>query len=263
MTPRASSLKVRQDLTKGIFEFVASTCVPASVVVAEVAIESDEDDLVYEEVPADIDDGQMDRCCSLDPPSSLIRLALVLFSHLMCFFTRAWRLADEDDEDDLSRALQALKAPHPDQPDQSRRESVQLPAINSARSTSAKEKKPHDRVSSPLSHRPSSSSSSSSSSPKISMDDFIRNFLLKFQMHKTLDTFQSEWYDLKQSGRLSDDDPIVPDIYQNYQRLHDQAGAEQLGALPARARLPPPQPQEGRAGEKHAHQRHPEAEKAH
>jgi len=119
----------------------------------EVAIESDEDDLVYEEVPADIDD-------------------------------------DEDDEDDLSRALQALKAPHPDQPDQSRRESVQLPAINSARSTSAKEKKPHDRVSSPLSHRPSSSSSSSSSSPKISMDDFIRNFLLKFQMHKTLDTFQ-------------------------------------------------------------------------
>jgi len=55
------------------------------------------------------------------------------------------------------------------------------------------------------------------------VDDFIRNFLVKMKLTKTLDTFQTEWYELAQRGQLSQDDiGPVPDIYLRNQQLDDQ-----------------------------------------
>merc|ERR1719327_2576391 len=46
------------------------------------------------------------------------------------------------------------------------------------------------------------------------IDDFIRNFLLKMGMLKSLDSFNTEWYEL-QSKKLVDENSLdeVPDIY--------------------------------------------------
>jgi hypothetical protein len=55
------------------------------------------------------------------------------------------------------------------------------------------------------------------------VDDFLRNFLVKLKLTKTLDVFQTEWYELAQKGALSQDDiGAVPDIYLRNQQLDDQ-----------------------------------------
>lgn len=36
------------------------------------------------------------------------------------------------------------------------------------------------------------------------IDDFIRNFLQKFDMKKTMNTFQQEWYELQKKGIFQD-----------------------------------------------------------
>ena len=38
------------------------------------------------------------------------------------------------------------------------------------------------------------------------MDDFLRNFLIKMDMTKTLDQFNTEWYELKSKGKLNEED---------------------------------------------------------
>lgn len=54
-------------------------------------------------------------------------------------------------------------------------------------------------------------------------DDFIRNFLVKLNLLKTLNAFQNEWYEHVQSGKLKADDVgSVPDIYAKNQQLADQ-----------------------------------------
>merc|ERR1719197_201785 len=35
------------------------------------------------------------------------------------------------------------------------------------------------------------------------VDDFIRNFLIKHGMKRSLDSFQTEWYELQASGKLN------------------------------------------------------------
>lgn len=46
------------------------------------------------------------------------------------------------------------------------------------------------------------------------VDDYVRNFLVRMGMFKTLDCFQSEWYELQQKGMLGDDFSVnVPDVY--------------------------------------------------
>lgn len=46
------------------------------------------------------------------------------------------------------------------------------------------------------------------------VDDFVRNFLVRMGMHRTLDTFQCEWYELQQKGLIRDDySTDVPDVY--------------------------------------------------
>ncbi|XP_065052779.1 sperm-associated antigen 16 protein-like [Rhopilema esculentum] len=54
------------------------------------------------------------------------------------------------------------------------------------------------------------------------VEDFVRNFLVKTGMHRTLDCFQTEWYELKMKGLLQEEKcEIVPDIYIRNQQLED------------------------------------------
>jgi hypothetical protein len=54
------------------------------------------------------------------------------------------------------------------------------------------------------------------------VDDFIRNFLNKMNLTKTLDMFQTEWYELQQKGLLKETDiSLVPDVYLRNQQLDD------------------------------------------
>ena len=39
----------------------------------------------------------------------------------------------------------------------------------------------------------------------VQSDEFLRNFFIKFGMKKTLESFQTEWYELRAKGDLNDD----------------------------------------------------------
>jgi len=55
------------------------------------------------------------------------------------------------------------------------------------------------------------------------IDDFFRNFLIKNGMKRSLDTFQTEWYELQQSGKFKDSElQVVPDIYTRNHGLHEE-----------------------------------------
>ncbi len=43
------------------------------------------------------------------------------------------------------------------------------------------------------------------------IDDFLRNFFVKMGLSRTCEAFESEWYELKATGRL--DNSKVPDVY--------------------------------------------------
>mmetsp|Transcript_89492 Transcript_89492/g.186966 ORF Transcript_89492/g.186966 Transcript_89492/m.186966 type:complete len:584 (+) Transcript_89492:110-1861(+) len=55
------------------------------------------------------------------------------------------------------------------------------------------------------------------------IDDFFRNFLLKTGMKRSLETFQTEWYELQQSGKFKNSElEIVPDVYTRNHGLHEE-----------------------------------------
>jgi hypothetical protein len=55
------------------------------------------------------------------------------------------------------------------------------------------------------------------------VDDFIRNFLIKTNMRRALDTFNTEWYELESKGKLGEEyTKAVPDIYMRNQELDEQ-----------------------------------------
>mmetsp|Transcript_152767 Transcript_152767/g.388185 ORF Transcript_152767/g.388185 Transcript_152767/m.388185 type:complete len:584 (+) Transcript_152767:135-1886(+) len=55
------------------------------------------------------------------------------------------------------------------------------------------------------------------------IDDFFRNFLIKNGMKRSLDTFQTEWYELQQTGKFKDSElEVVPDIYTRNHGLHEE-----------------------------------------
>lgn len=55
------------------------------------------------------------------------------------------------------------------------------------------------------------------------IDDFFRNFLTKHGMTRSLEAFQSEWYELQQNGKFQGSEQnIVPDIYSWSQGLGDE-----------------------------------------
>ncbi|XP_029461985.1 sperm-associated antigen 16 protein [Rhinatrema bivittatum] len=52
------------------------------------------------------------------------------------------------------------------------------------------------------------------------IDDFLRNFLIKMGMTRTLECFQTEWYEMIQKGLFSAEDiEFVPDVYTHNQLL--------------------------------------------
>ena len=60
-------------------------------------------------------------------------------------------------------------------------------------------------------------------------DDFVRNFLVKLNLLKTLNAFQNEWYEFLQSGKLKPEDAgTVPDVYAKNQQLNDNVKFLQL-----------------------------------
>ncbi|XP_069790046.1 sperm-associated antigen 16 protein isoform X3 [Narcine bancroftii] len=55
------------------------------------------------------------------------------------------------------------------------------------------------------------------------IDDFFRNFLMNMGMMKTLDCFQTEWYEMLQRGLLKlQDVGFVPDVYSHNQLLENE-----------------------------------------
>jgi len=53
-------------------------------------------------------------------------------------------------------------------------------------------------------------------------EDFVRNFLVRMNMVKTLDQFQTEWYEFKEKGLLKEEDSSnVPDVYIRNRQLDD------------------------------------------
>lgn len=55
------------------------------------------------------------------------------------------------------------------------------------------------------------------------IDDFIRNFLIKVGLTRTLDSFNTEWYELQAKGRLGEEYTTkVPDIYLRNEELDEQ-----------------------------------------
>eukprot|EP00873_Tetraselmis_striata_P037643 jgi/Tetstr1/457907/TSEL_044425.t1 len=54
------------------------------------------------------------------------------------------------------------------------------------------------------------------------IDDFIRNFLVKMGMLRSLEQFESEWYELKAKGQLPADVGQVPDAYMHTRVLEDE-----------------------------------------
>jgi len=57
------------------------------------------------------------------------------------------------------------------------------------------------------------------------IDDFIRNFLVKMEMMKTLDNFNREWYELKRKQSSDEELEDVPNIYLKNQRLEQRLKA--------------------------------------
>jgi len=55
------------------------------------------------------------------------------------------------------------------------------------------------------------------------IDDFIRNFMIKHKMKRSLEVFQQEWYELAQKGKFSDNElGPVPDIFIKNERLEEK-----------------------------------------
>lgn len=57
------------------------------------------------------------------------------------------------------------------------------------------------------------------------VDDFVRNFLVRTGMKKTLDTFQCEWYELQMKGLIKEENITeVPDCYTQNSILETEVG---------------------------------------
>ncbi|XP_041891311.1 sperm-associated antigen 16 protein isoform X2 [Corvus kubaryi] len=97
----------------------------------------------------------------------------------------------QEDDDDLSKVLQSI---------QEQTEDAQISASQSVL-TSGK----------------------SVSEIREAMDDFFCNFLDRLGMSRTLDCFQTEWYELIERGVLTVDDAgLVPDVYTRNQQLETE-----------------------------------------
>ncbi|XP_026855952.2 sperm-associated antigen 16 protein [Electrophorus electricus] len=70
--------------------------------------------------------------------------------------------------------------------------------------------------------RPSSDKQPITAIPEV-VDDFLRNFLAKMGMHRTLDCFQTEWFEMLQKGTLKTEQiGFIPDAYTHNQLLDNE-----------------------------------------
>lgn len=68
------------------------------------------------------------------------------------------------------------------------------------------------------------------------IDDFIRNFFIRHKLHKSLDSFQQEWYEAAQKGQIDIKSLTpIPKIYLENQKLEEEA--EELEKKLEEARL--------------------------
>merc|ERR1719169_26390 len=68
------------------------------------------------------------------------------------------------------------------------------------------------------------------------VDDFIRNFFIRHGMKRSLDVFESEWYELQMMGKLRKADiEVVPSEYQRTHNLHHQITQYKVELEKARA----------------------------
>jgi WD40 repeat protein len=68
------------------------------------------------------------------------------------------------------------------------------------------------------------------------VDDFIRNFFIRHEMKRSLDIFESEWYELQMMGKLRKADiEVVPSEYQRTHNLHHQITQYKVELEKARA----------------------------
>eukprot|EP01006_Ploeotia_vitrea_P046540 TRINITY_DN67032_c2_g1_i1.p1 TRINITY_DN67032_c2_g1~~TRINITY_DN67032_c2_g1_i1.p1 ORF type:complete len:643 (+),score=375.74 TRINITY_DN67032_c2_g1_i1:56-1984(+) len=122
--------------------------------------------------------------------------------------------SDSDDEDGMKSVLATIK-----QERESRVSSASSSRQQSSRGSSGKRAGSGSSSSGNNKKKPSSQSQQRGAV----VDDFIRNFLIKHNMNKTLDAFQAEWYQLKQEGKLKkEEDQQVPDIYARCAALEDE-----------------------------------------
>lgn len=104
---------------------------------------------------------------------------------------------DEEEEDNIKQLIQDMKKQHVSEP--------VLPSRTMSNSTDIVKAK-----------------AALVSKPPV-IDDFIRNFFVKHHMKKSLDAFQSEWYEMKAEGLLKEEDvTVVPDLYQQNTILQEQ-----------------------------------------
>ncbi len=74
-------------------------------------------------------------------------------------------------------------------------------------------------------HPPNLSNTITQVRPSV-VDDFVRNFLIKAGLRRSLETFNSEWYELQSKGKLPAElSGAVPDIYLRNEELDQQARA--------------------------------------
>lgn len=74
------------------------------------------------------------------------------------------------------------------------------------------------------------------------VDDFVRNFLIKAGMKRTLDIFNTEWYELQSKGKLPNElSTAVPDIYLRNEDLDQQTKQlrEQVLSVVPSTTIPP------------------------
>lgn len=150
---------------------------------------SDPEDALLEEVPVDDDD--IDENFEIEEVSDAS--------------------SDEDElSDDLQAVLRSIKAgkSKPEREYEQREpEPLALPRIPSASGQPRRDSEKKVGVS----RRP------------IVVDDFIRNFFVKLGLTKSLESFQTEWHELKQTGRLNEEDvELVPDLYARNEALDAQ-----------------------------------------
>jgi len=60
------------------------------------------------------------------------------------------------------------------------------------------------------------------------IDDFIRNFMLKNNMLRTLEIFQSEWYELRTKGIEINGENDFPDMYRKNEALNEELNKMKL-----------------------------------